>query len=178
MAKVKFAVNLFMRREAEFSDDRQYRNYLKIVWNDALPICAFIALNPSTADERLDDNTVRRMRGYAEDWGCGGVVVLNLFAYRSTDPRFMKSHVAPIGGGNTISHIKNRLSECSGPWVAAWGGHGLHMGRGAAVAAAISNLMCLGINGDGTPVHPLYQPKDLQPIPYKIVDVPASSDAL
>lgn len=165
MAKVKFSVNLFMKREAEFSDCRQYRYMLRIIWNPDLPVAAFIGVNPSTADEIVDDPTVRRCRGYAEAWECGGLVMLNLFAFRATDPRVMKAHPSPIGADNTIAHLKSRLSECKGPHIAAWGRNGSHLGRGAAVMAALDDLMCLSQNDDYSPCHPLYLPADLTPIP-------------
>lgn len=165
MARPKFQVNLFHSREAEFSEDRQYRNWLKIVWNDQLPIAAFVGLNPSLADEVCDDPTVRRCRGYAEEWNCGGIIMLNLFAIRATDPRVMRAHHAPIGGGNTISHLKRRLSECAGPHIACWGRHGSFMGRGRAVLEALPDLCCLALNDDGSPAHPLYLRKGLHPIP-------------
>lgn len=167
MARVRFAVNLFMRREAEFSECRQYRYTLRIIWNEDLPVCAFIGLNPSTADEIVDDATIRRCRGYAEAWGCGGLLMLNLFGLRSTDPRVLRHHPAPIGGGNTIAHIKRRLAECTGPHIACWGGGGMILGRGEQVAGDIPSLMCLRINDDGTPAHPLYLPASLTPIPYR-----------
>lgn len=174
MPKKKFAVDLFQHREAEFSECRQYRYSLLIVWNPDLPVCAFIGLNPSTADEVVDDNTVRRCRGFSESFGCGGLLMLNLFAYRATEPRVMKAHPSPIGGGNTLSHLKNRLAACKGPWIAAWGGDGAHMGRGEMVANAIPELQCLKLNGDGTPAHPLYLKGDLVPLPYSAVDTEAS----
>jgi len=178
MPKVKFSINLFMHREAEFSECRQYRYSLLIVWNPDFPVCAFIGLNPSTADEICDDNTVRRCRGYAESWGCGGLLMLNIFAFRATEPRVMKAQASPIGGGNTLSHIKKRLAACTGPHVAAWGTHGSFMGRGEAVAAAIPSLMCLAHNADGSPMHPLYQSKDLVPIPFIQKKVDAESPSV
>lgn len=167
--KVKFSVGLFLKREAFFSDCRQYRYYLKIIWNPALPVAAFIGLNPSTADEHVDDNTVRRCRGFAEEWGCGGIIMLNIFAYRSTDPKGMKAHHSPIGPDNTIRMLQDCLSQCHGPHIAAWGRHGKHMNRGEIVAKEIGKLWCLEKNSDGTPAHPLYLKADLKPIPYNFI---------
>jgi hypothetical protein len=47
----------------------------------------FIGLNPSTADERQDDPTIRRCIRFARDWGHGGLVMANVFPFRSTQPK-------------------------------------------------------------------------------------------
>jgi len=75
--------------DARFSPCSTWRYSLTRKWN-ALPLLGFIGLNPSTADETEDDPTIRRCIGFARDWGFGGIVMLNLFAYRSTDPRQLR----------------------------------------------------------------------------------------
>ncbi|TMF61888.1 MAG: DUF1643 domain-containing protein, partial [Chloroflexi bacterium] len=69
-------------RGATFSADRRYRYRLWRRWDGARPVVAFVMLNPSTADARRDDPTIRRCIGFAKSWGFGGVEVVNLFAYR------------------------------------------------------------------------------------------------
>jgi hypothetical protein len=59
-----------------------------------------IGLNPSTADHRKLDPTLRRVRNFAQKWGLGGFVMLNLFAYRATEPRDMKRAEDPVGPKN------------------------------------------------------------------------------
>ena len=54
------------------------------------PLILFIGLNPSTADETKNDPTIRRCINFAKDWGYGGVMIANLFAFRSTSPEIMK----------------------------------------------------------------------------------------
>ena len=72
-------------KRAVFSDCYRYL----LSWEKKHQII-FIGLNPSTADERIDDPTIRRCRGFAESWGYGKMYMLNLFAYRSTDPNPLK----------------------------------------------------------------------------------------
>lgn len=79
-----------MDKSAIFSDCRIYRYSLSRIWNLTKDFVSFVCLNPSTADERNDDPTVRRCIRYAADWGAGGMVMLNLYAYRSTDPKKLK----------------------------------------------------------------------------------------
>lgn len=48
---------------------------------------AFVMLNPSKADADDDDPTIRKCRGFAKRWGLSGFDVVNLFAFRATDPK-------------------------------------------------------------------------------------------
>ncbi|WP_263418699.1 DUF1643 domain-containing protein [Terriglobus albidus] len=161
--------SLFVKRDATFSPCRRYRYTLTIVWDDSKPLAAFIGLNPSTADEVQDDPTIRRCRDFAALWGCGGMVMLNLFAFRATDPNVMKAEREPIGEGNTLVELVTKFGV-TGPLVAAWGKHGRHLDRGAQVKTLFSltgrDLQCLGLNKDGSPKHPLYLAKvtKLQPL--------------
>ena len=60
-----------------------YRYLLWREWNAKLPRLLWILLNPSTADERVDDPTLRRVLGFSRSYGFGGLEVVNLFALRS-----------------------------------------------------------------------------------------------
>ena len=73
--------------DATFSDDRVHRYALWRIWDESLPKVLFIGLNPSTATETKNDPTIRRCMGYAKDWGYGGYIMGNIFAFRSSDRR-------------------------------------------------------------------------------------------
>jgi hypothetical protein len=145
---------------AVFSHDRRYRYALWRRW-DGGDLCAFVMLNPSTADEKQDDPSVRRCIGFARDWGFSGVVVGNIFALRSTDPSILQIDPYPIGTENDdwIGRIHVAAAQC----VAAWGVHGALRQRGTLVRKSLSPLFHLGLTKNGHPVHPLYQPKRLTP---------------
>lgn len=153
-----------------FSQDRVYRYTLWREW--PLPLIEsaqggyvmFIGLNPSTADETKDDPTIRKCVHYAKAWGYGALCMTNLFAYRATDPRKMKKHPTPVGADND-KWLKESARKAA-LIVAAWGRDGAHMKRDLAVEKLISNLQCLGQNGDGTPKHPLYLSNSLKPVDY------------
>lgn len=124
----------------------------------------FDCLNPSTADEVQDDPTIRRCIGYAKRWGYAGYCMTNIFAYRATDPRVMLSASDPIGIEN--DHYLNECARGAGIVVAAWGAHGAHMNRGAAVAKLLPDLHYLRLTKHGFPGHPLYLPSKLAPMPW------------
>ena len=164
-------------RTAVFSEDRRYRYTLRILWDDSKPLVQFIGLNPSTADEVKDDNTVRRCKRFAQRWNYGGIIMTNIFAFRSTDPRPMKAHPNPIGELGTFTLGRRRFTnrndyylalsrseatEC----IAAWGNHGLHLGRSAAVLKLLDSLKCFRITKAKQPEHPLYMPYSISLLDY------------
>jgi hypothetical protein len=116
-----------MEKAAIISPCRLYRYQLARIWDDSLPRCLFAGLNPSKADGSQDDPTVRRMIGFARDWGYGGLFVVNLFAFRATDPKDMKAAIDPIGPEND-DYIRRLTAYCD-ITIAAWGCHGDHLGR-------------------------------------------------
>jgi hypothetical protein len=122
-------------------------------------------LNPSTADERTDDPTIRRCIGFARDWGYGGVEIVNIFALRATDPRELRLARDPIGRVND-RHVRE-AAERSSAVVIAWGVHGALRARGAAALGLLSpraRLLALGWTRAGEPRHPLYLRRDVRPI--------------
>ena len=54
---------------AIFSPGRMFRHQLWRIWDGKLPVLCFISLNPSKADERSDDPTVRKCKGFASHYG-------------------------------------------------------------------------------------------------------------
>ena len=156
-------------RGAIFDDARVYRYVLtRTLKRDATGrTVSFVCLNPSKADEHIDDNTVRRCLRFAHEWGYTHVNVLNIFALRSTDPRALYASADPVGPLNDY-WINSRVG-CSDLIVAAWGNHGKHLERSKKVRGILSRHMvyCFGITKEGEPKHPLYLPLDaeLMPLP-------------
>lgn len=157
---------------ALLSHDGRYRYALTRRWNPEAPTVVFIMLNPSTADGSVDDPTIRRCTGYARLWGAGGLLVLNLFALRATDPAELKRAADPVGPANDIAieQLLDRTNSNLGHVVAAWGNHGSLLGRAEAVTAAVAGLgvrlWSLGCTSTGQPRHPLYLPADAQMVDF------------
>lgn len=159
-----------MTSNAHFSPCRRYRYWLLRVWDETKPIIAFIGLNPSTADETADDPTIRRCMVYAKDWGYGGLLMLNMYGFRSTDPNKMWQHHAGggdiIGGpGNYVTALRQYCESFAAQRViAAWGNDRLQRRR---LFETIDwKLDCLKKNQDGSPGHPLYLRAALTPQPW------------
>lgn len=155
-----------MQNNCIFSLSRQYRYTLIHQWEeDAQRTLAVIGLNPSTADEQQLDPTLKKIRGFATRWGYGKFVMLNLFAYRATQPADMKKVVNPIGLEND-QWIKYVIRSYNVDKVLlGWGTHGVHMGRDREVLklTADQDTIALAVNANGTPKHPLYVPYDTEP---------------
>jgi len=151
-----------LKTDAILSDCRKYRFALWRTWDDSKPYAMFIGLNPSTADETLDDRTIIRCIKFSKDWGYGGLCMANLFSYRATVPGDMMAAEDPVGKSNDEWLLK--LAESAGVIVAAWGNDGEFMGRSRKVRELIPNLHCLKENKSGEPAHPLYLKSELKPV--------------
>jgi hypothetical protein len=155
-------------RSAVLSADGKYRYHLRRKLTAGGGIATFIMLNPSTADAKVDDPTIRKCIGFCQRWRCGELHVANLFAVRATDPASMRQADEPVGPDNfdwlqrIVNMTVNRVSRClSGRIVCAWGTHGRYMDQDQRVLGRIEDIckpMCLGVTQDGQPRHPLYVP--------------------
>lgn len=127
-------------------------------------VATFIMLNPSTADATRNDPTIRRCIGFAQQWGCGTLQVLNLFAVRATLPQAMKQATDPVGPDNHKWFARTLMAAPveSHVVVCAWGVHGAFRGQDRVVLGWLHELgitsFALGITLEGHPRHPLYLP--------------------
>ena len=154
------------------SPAREYRYLLTRIWDPSVKPLVFLMLNPSTADALEDDATIRRLagpRGFARREGAGGIVVVNLFALCSTDPRALTQHPNPVGPLADV-FIRRAVGQGSGV-VAAWGAAPVAEERGKTVVEALAgrgvSLSCLGTTSTGQPRHPLYLPGTAILEPYR-----------
>lgn len=141
---------------ALFSPDRKYRYALWRTWDASLPGALFVGLNPSTADETVNDQTIKKCIGFAKRADCGGITMANLYAFRSTDPRGLLAAGDPVGPDN--DHELVALAEASSLVIAAWGGSN-PLVDGRAREDQVLRLLgpdvkCLGRTSDGHPRHP------------------------
>jgi hypothetical protein len=160
-------------RNATFSPCLNYRYRLTREIGPWQRIACFVMLNPSTADHRIDDNTIRRCMRFAERWSCGELLVANLFAFRATDPFELSVAADPVGPKNVdyLLGAACRAHESGGPVVAAWGTHGALRDQDRRVMRLLMGLSiplrCLGTTVEGYPRHPLYLAKETALEPYQ-----------
>lgn len=143
---------------ATYSPCMAYRYDLTRVWNAGGTRVLFVMLNPSTATELRNDPTVERCERRARALGHGAFRVVNIFAFRATDPKVMRAAPDPVGPENDTAILAG--AGWADAVVCAWGTHGAHLGRGAAVEALLRArgqcLFHLGLTRQGHPRHPLY----------------------
>ena len=156
-----------MRKSAEISACGKYRYHLRREWDLDLPRVAFIMLNPSTADDKKDDPTIRRCIEFAKAWGYGGIDVVNLFAYRATNPKELKKASNPIGPDNDGNLLA--VANMADKVICAWGTNGEMFGRSWRVIEKLRKEgvtpLCLDKTKKGHPKHPLYLKGDVTPKP-------------
>lgn len=162
-----------VEKDAKISECGTYRYWLSRRWDDR-PLLGWVMLNPSTADASVDDATIRRLAGtekrpgFARRWGYGGIIVRNLFALRSTDPKALLIHPDPVGPENddelALAAYKEPVT------MLAWGANA-PIERAKHVAQLLwhrsqihgTRLAVLGWTRSGMPGHPLYVRMDQPP---------------
>ena len=159
--------DLFKVSDAVFSPCRTWRYVLTRKWSEG-PTLNALMLNPSTADEALNDNTVERVERRARTSGYGQLVVTNLFAFRATDPQDMLAASDPVGPENDRYILE--VAQTADMVLCAWGAHGNHLDRSSFVVSMLrrvgASLHYLVLTSAGEPGHPLYLPYSLQPTPW------------
>lgn len=157
-------------RDADLSPCGTYRHRLFRRWRkfgSYRKVAGFVMLNPSTADHREDDPTIRRCMSFAEREDCGALFVVNLYQLRATDPSELGKHPDPVGP-DADYHISEVAKLVNGPLIAAWGTKGGT--RGEEVASQWGGvLQCLRLTKKGHPEHPLYLPEDSPLQPFRSV---------
>ncbi len=154
-----------MERSATISPCGLYRYALHRRWSEGRVVC-FVMLNPSTANGDHDDNTLEKIIRFAKAWGFGGLSVVNLYAYRATDPKVMRHATDPIGPDND-AHIAVEVTAAD-LVVCGWGNNVVD-DRPASVLDVIrwAGKMphALAVTSKGHPGHPLFLRGNLTPFP-------------
>lgn len=159
-----------MIKSANISPCQKYRYRLTRIWGTHCYMLPFVMLNPSTADASIDDPTIRRCMRFAQREGASGIIVVNLFAFRATNPDALALTDVPVGPDNATYLDRMALDAVAAnmPVVCAWGAR-----AGAMQSVGVSllrrhgaRLVCLGKTAGGHPRHPLYVKGDQPLIPF------------
>jgi hypothetical protein len=123
----------------------------------------FLMNNPSTADAREDDSTIRRVKGFAWEWGFHRVYVGNTNPTRGTDPKAVKLAEEPwlFENDRQLRRLAARVETI----IAAWGNDADRelAKRAYLVVRDIKPVHVLGLTKLGAPKHPLYLAANTKP---------------
>lgn len=163
-----------MVRDARLSECGTFRWWLSRTWDASLPVLLFVMLNPSKADASVDDPTVRKCIGFAQRNGYGSIVVVNLFAYRATDPADLKAGGWQQGEDNAVlvCDMARQYVHDGGRVVVAWGANARGRPEARSMLSSLRGygvpLYALRVLGDGTPAHPLMLPYSCELVPFGV----------
>jgi hypothetical protein len=146
--------------DAVFGGDRTYRYRLSRTWDASRPTVAFVLCNPSTADATTDDRTVTRCVKYGAGMGFGRLVVVNLFALRTSSPADIDAHPNPVGPDNDA--YLRAATAAADRVIVGWGNAGAKRGRSRQVVERLdTTLYAIGTTNAGHPRHPSRTPYDV-----------------
>lgn len=153
------------RNECVFSSCHKYRYLLKrVINNSGAGICLWIMANPSIADEFRLDPTLTRCLDYTTRWGFSEMRVVNVRAWIETESA--KVPVDPLAiGPDNFDHVIEQ-ANLADTVICGWGKLGGELGRFMLRAIRpVAHPYALKLNQDGSPQHPLYLSKSLEPFP-------------
>lgn len=152
-------------RGAVLSEDRRYRYRLWRTLNAGTRRFTVLMKNPSTADESVDDHTIRKLIGYARAWGFAGFTVVNVFAFRSVSPDVLPLADNPVGPDND-RHVDEVVASSEMVVVACgdvpWRAGRIITERTLERINRGRDLYALKVTS-GFPHHPLYLRGDAKP---------------
>lgn len=162
--------DLFLERAASISDCGKYRYLLRRSWDASKPGVLFVMLNPSTADAKVDDATIRSCIRLSKDMGYGSFEVVNLMAWRATDPKDLPTKPSEAMGGENPRTIEAAVCR-NAAVICAWGAHPYASRFSGAVLDIIElnerRPMCFGKTKAGAPKHPLYIKSGTPLVPFR-----------
>lgn len=140
----------------------------------------YVMVNPSTADHRVDDPTIRRCISFAQREGATRLEVVNLFPFRSAKPAalkaWLKNPATDPPTNENFSYIVEAVKRADFV-ILAWGATAASCGEaGRSMKDAVLSLestarggkfFCLGKTKDGEPRHPLMVKADQELIAWQ-----------
>ena len=150
-----------MIRGAEFSIDKKERYSLNREWDKSKNKILYIMLNPSLADDKNDDPTIRRLINFTKKFNYGGFLVGNIFTTITPNPKEIdKSKGMSDKNFEELIKLINKVDQI----VYAWGSS---IEEPQLLKKLVLNPKCFGKNLNGTPKHPLYLPSQTNLINFR-----------
>lgn len=144
-----------------FDESRKNRYYLFRIWDKSKPMVSFIGLNPSTANEHTNDNTITKVMKIAAHNGYGGVYMLNLYPCVTPHPHEIVNDIKSTRINSLFmeEYSKNNV-------VFAWGNFKQAQEISRGVVDWFQTPLCIAQNKNGSPKHPLYCKDNSKLIPF------------
>lgn len=179
---IKHYDTLLQQSVAHYSDCEKFRYLLRRDWDISKPAICFLMLNPSTATEIDNDPTIERCQRRAMTMNYGSMLIVNLFPFRMTDSRLLHTAADLIGDIDLANQSIIDAVKESEITVCGWGSHVFALARAKSVISILgeehlSRIMCLDINQDGNPKHPLYVAYKQVPVPYVCGPIASQSES-
>lgn len=154
-----------VNKGAKFSEDRTHRFALWRIWDESKPLVMFIGLNPSTADEKENDQTIESVERLSKFNGYGGFYMMNCWSYISTDPNGLIHDNLYEAYNDTM--LIDIARQC-GDVIFAWGNFKVvaDRGRDKELLKMFPGAKCINKNKNGSPGHPLYKKATIRFINY------------
>lgn len=142
------------------------RVHRHVLWRSWAPYAGrfllWCGLNPSVANEEINDPTITREVNFTKVAGYTAMAKVNLAGFCATDPPDMLRAADPWGADNAMwLHRLAHHPDCGGV-VAAWGPGANRLPRAGYELQTLAlrapherPLLCLGTSKDGSPRHPL-----------------------
>jgi len=149
---------------AIFEQGEKYRYVLWRLWSKSKPYVLFIGLNPSSANNKDNDPTVRRLISLCRSNEFGGFSLCNLFGIITPNPRVIHNTPDPILNQDGYIQAHHNKSDIT---IFMWGSFKEARERAAVIIDLYGEgAMCFKQNADGSPIHPLYLPSGSQLIKF------------
>ena len=118
-------------------------------------------LNPSLADDKNDDPTIRRLINFTKKFNYGGFLVGNIFTTITPNPKELdKSKGMSDKNFEELIKLINKVDQI----VYAWGDN---IEEPQLLKELVLNPKCFGKNLNGSPKHPLYLPSETKLINFR-----------
>lgn len=159
--------------DAVFAGERDvYRTILRRWEGEEFPerFAMSIGMNPSTADQHVNDSTLIRDWSFAKEWGFRGLVKCNVSAYRLTDSKKLEKQAAVLDYPGNLPTILEYAERAAVVVLA----HGVLPKPMRPLADRLISelrqrgvdLKCFAKTADGSPKHSLYVAGGTPLIPY------------
>lgn len=150
-----------MIKTANVSICEKHRYRLSREWKESGLLFAYFGVNPSKADSKRDDATVKKWIGFTDRNGGRGFVVGNVFSFRSTDVKELSVTNEPIGPENS-KYVQNIINDAD-VLVPCWGNTSKvnkelrHHFEALKLTLFMSGkpIFIFGLTKSGDPIHPL-----------------------